>query len=41
MLLNVNGINLFYTALGSDRPMMLMHGEMGLNHSCLCMRPWA
>ncbi len=38
MIASINGIDLFYTTLGKGPPLMLMHGGMGLDHTCF--RPW-
>jgi len=38
MFAHINGIDLFYATLGTGRPVLLMHGGMGLDHTYF--RPW-
>lgn len=38
MLAEINGRQIFYTTVGAGRPMLLMHGGLGLDHTY--MRPW-
>lgn len=38
MLAKINGVELFYELNGDGQPLMLMHGGMGLDHTCF--RPW-
>jgi proline iminopeptidase len=38
MLATVNGSEIYYEVIGSGRPLMLMHGGLGLDHTYF--RPW-
>ena len=38
MLAKVNGTELFYTVRGSGRPIFIMHGGLGVDHTVF--RPW-
>ncbi len=38
MIAHINGVDIFYTIHGDGMPLMLMHGGMGLDHTCF--RPW-
>jgi proline iminopeptidase len=38
MLARVNGTDLYYEVIGEGRPLMLMHGGLGLDHTYF--RPW-
>ena len=38
MLAQINGTAVFYTTHGQGRPLLIMHGGLGLDHSYF--RPW-